>query len=103
MTTTLIPYDGNTITDAGGAASGRDVEYTNWPAGFETGYVIVSNQTDGPVCLRTANTAALAGRVVGSGSLFAFGPYPRGTALWVYGVGTGSVYIGFDVVASEGR
>lgn len=94
-----------TIPDLDSAtASARKVSLTNWPTTTPTALVCVHNASDAPVFLCPASTETVSGCSVPAGVSAPFGPFSRedADALWLYGLGTGSAYVSFLEVISEG-
>lgn len=102
MTTTLLPIAGGSITDPDSATASERALDTEWTPDYSTGFVWVHNATDDTAYLVTEDDATTDGRGVPAGATAKLGPYPRGHALWIYGLGTGSVHYSFDLTQSEG-
>lgn len=87
-----------------GTAADRKVSLTNWPTTTPTALVCVHNASDAPVFLCPASTETVSGCSVPAGMSAPFGPFSRedADALWLYGLGTGSAYVSFLEVISEG-
>ena len=96
----LTPVAGGLVLDP---TTAEAIDYTNWPASYLTGYLLVHNtSTSDAVYLLTANTETESGRVVAPGGTATFGPYLRNTDLWVFGADVAPVIYSFDLVYSEG-
>ena len=96
----LTPVAGDVVLDPTTATA---ISYTNWPASYLTGYLLVANtsSTDA-VYLVTDALDTGSGRSVAAGSTATFGPYLRNTDLWLVGADTSPVSYSFDLVYSEG-
>ena len=96
----LTPVAGDVVADPTTATA---IDYTNWPASYLTGYLIVANtsSTD-PVYLVTDALDTGSGRVILPLSAATFGPYLRNTDLWIVGADASPVSYSFDLVYSEG-
>lgn len=95
----LIPVAGDTVDPSTAAA----IDYTNWPASYLTGYLLVQNtSTSDPVYLVTDGTETESGRAIAAGGTASFGPYFRLTDLWLVGPDSADVHYSFDLINSEG-
>jgi hypothetical protein len=95
----LIPVAGDTVDPSTAAP----IDYTNWPASYLTGYLLVANtSTTDPVYLVTDDLETVSGRSIAPGSSATFGPYFRLTDLWLVGTDSASVNYSFDLINSEG-
>ncbi len=96
----LTPVAGDVVLDPTTATA---IDYTNWPASYLTGYLLVHNtSTSDAVYLLTDDAETESGRVVAAGGTATFGPYLRNTDLWVFGADASPVSYSFDLVFSEG-
>jgi hypothetical protein len=96
----LIPVAGDEVADPTTATA---IDYTNWPASYLTGYLLVANtSTTDPVYLVTDDLETGSGRAVAPGSTATFGPYFRLTDLWIVGADASPVIYSFDLINSEG-
>lgn len=104
--TALSLSPSQTIADLDSATpANRKVSLTNWPSTMPTAFVSIHNASDAPVFLCPAAVDTVSGCSVPAGVSAPFGPFarePDGDALWLYGVGTGSAYVTFVKVNSEG-
>ena len=95
----LIPVAGDTVDPSTAAA----IDYTNWPASYLTGYLLVQNtSTTDAVYLVTDDTETESGRAIAAGAAASFGPYFRLTDLWLVGADSADVHYSFDLINSEG-
>lgn len=96
----LTPVAGDIVLDP---TTPTAIDYTNWPASYLTGYLLVvnSSSTD-PVFLVTDALDTASGRLVPPLSAATFGPYLRNTDLWIVGADASPVSYSFDLVYSEG-
>lgn len=96
----LTPVVGDVVVDPTTAAA---IDYTNWPASYLTGYVIMHNTSSSdPVFLVTDVGETGSGRAVAAGGTASFGPYLRNTDLFIVGADPVPVIYSFDLVYSEG-
>jgi hypothetical protein len=95
----LIPVAGDTVDPSTAAP----IDYTNWPASYLTGYLLVQNtSTTDPVYLVTDALETESGRAVAPGGAASFGPYFRLTDLWLVSADAANVHYSFDLINSEG-
>jgi hypothetical protein len=96
----LTPVAGDIVADP---TTAGPIDYTNWPASYLTGYLLVVNtSTTDAVYLVTDALDTESGRSVPAGSTATFGPYLRNTDLWIVGADASAVNYSFDLVFSEG-
>lgn len=96
----LTPVAGDEVVDPTTAAA---ISYTNWPASYLTGYVVLHNTSTTDVAYLVTDAGETgSGRAVAAGGTAAFGPYLRNTDLFIVGADPVPVIYSFDLVYSEG-
>jgi hypothetical protein len=96
----LTPVAGDIVADP---TTAEPIDYTNWPASYLTGYLLVANtSTTDAVYLVTDALDTESGRSIPAGGTATFGPYLRNTDLWIVGADASPVSYSFDLVFSEG-